>query len=398
MALISPVYGAVLIGLIVVAAGAVVSSITVVAFGPLVALLGTVEVRRHRRGVTARRRTTDLINLVDDLILRLRSGSSLRLALVDGGQAGSGSTTSDRTAVERWMAGVTAALVGGHPLRRAVADLAADPRTATDDRLRLTAATLNALAERGGPAIPALQRLRFALAGLGQAADEAASQAGQARASAVLMAVAPLGFAVTLASLDPEARRLYLYSATGLACLMAAVVLSYAGWWWMAWVIDRSVSPSTRRGQRRSRDQGLGLVIELVSMVLAAGGTVRDAVRYVASVGPDPDRQTFAKALVRADHGELLADALPGISDELGSSYRSLVATLVLSEEGGAAIALTLSQLSDEADAARHRQLDLRVKRVSVTLLVPLLLCALPALIVGAIVPLIIVALGHLNG
>lgn len=388
--------------LAVIGVGAAASSVTVVVGGPVLATLAMTEVGRRRRTARVRRQTSDLIDSVDAIILRLRSGDSIRLALSESSadEGAPEACTHADSGVRDWLAVATTALTAGHTMRSAVTALVADHRTRTDDRFQLTAVTLSALVERGGPALPALRRLRFALAGIGQASDEANAQAGQARSSSVLMAAAPVSFAVVLAMLDHRARHLYLYSTSGLVCLGTAVALSYGGWLWMALVINRSVNPvgGGVRGRRGDPNQQLGHIVELVAMVLAAGGTIRDAVVFVAQTGPDPERLAFSQALSRSDHGELLADALPAISDDLGGGYRSLVAAMVLGSDGGASISYTLGQLSDEADAARRRDLERRAKQVSVRLLVPVLVCSLPALIIGAIVPLVLVALSHLSG
>ncbi len=394
---------AILIGLTAVATGVAVSSVTLVVSGPLLAAVGVLEIARRQRVAADRGLTTALVELVEEVLLQLRSGSNLPVAL--------SSSAPTNGELHDWLEPIRATGARGLTVRAAADALRADPRTGTDDRLRLVAATLHALAAQGGPAVGALRRLRFALAGIGQSVDEAEAQAGQARASSAMMVAAPFVLAVALGAADRSARDLYLYSTSGMICLLAAGSLSYGGWRWMALALDRAVQPRAGSRARRTRDRrpirrwptdrsgdNRGLVIELVAMVLAGGGTVRDAVEFVAESGPEPERQAFAIVLDRAAGGALLVDALPMVSDELGSPYRSLVSTLTLSDQGGAAIASTLRQLSDDADAARRRQMELRAKRLSVSLLIPLLLCSLPALVIGAVVPLILVALGHLNG
>ncbi len=399
---------AILIGLTAVATGVAVSSVTLVVSGPVLAAVGVLEIARRQRVAADRGLTTALVELVEEVLLQLRSGSNLPVAL--------SSSAPTNGELHDWLEPIRATGARGLTVRAAADALRADPRTGTDDRLRLVAATLHALAAQGGPAVGALRRLRFALAGIGQSVDEAEAQAGQARASSAMMVAAPFVLAVALGAADRSARDLYLYSTSGMICLLAAGALSYGGWRWMALALDRAVQPRAGSRARRTRDRRTrdrrpirrwlkdrsgdkrGLVIELVAMVLAGGGTVRDAVKFVAESGPEPERQAFAIVLDRAAGGALLVDALPVVSDELGSPYRSLVSTLTLSDQGGAAIASTLRQLSDDADAARRRQMELRAKRLSVSLLIPLLLCSLPALVIGAVVPLILVALGHLNG
>jgi Flp pilus assembly protein TadB len=81
--------------------------------------------------------------------------------------------------------------------------------------------------------VPALQRLRHTLILATQSRQQADAEAGQAMASAGLLVAAPAIFAVAVGALDRAVARLYLYEAAGVACVLAALLLSFFGWSWM---------------------------------------------------------------------------------------------------------------------------------------------------------------------
>lgn len=68
---------------------------------------------------------------------------------------------------------------------------------------------------------------------------EVRALASQARASAVMLVVMPVGFAVTVAVLDPRVRAFSLGSPGGLGCIAVGLALDVAGAWIMARMIRR---------------------------------------------------------------------------------------------------------------------------------------------------------------
>jgi tight adherence protein B len=66
---------------------------------------------------------------------------------------------------------------------------------------------------------------------------EVRALSAQARASAAVVAVAPLGFAVVMAATD-EATAAFLFgSPAGLACVVVGLGLELAGWRWMQHIV-----------------------------------------------------------------------------------------------------------------------------------------------------------------
>ena len=95
---------------------------------------------------------------------------------------------------------------------------------------RLLAATSAVLLVTGGRGALALDRLADTLRGQNRAAEDAAAQAGQATASAAVLGVLPLLFAVVLGVVDDDARALYLTTWLGAGCLLVAIALTALCW------------------------------------------------------------------------------------------------------------------------------------------------------------------------
>jgi tight adherence protein B len=182
-------------------------------------------------GVVARRRAADRLDrLVPDALgqvaASLRAGGSLRGALADAATA-----TADPLGAQ--LAEVVAAAERGRPLRDALAGWAdRAPPAASGARLAATALAIGA--EAGGGIAQAVDGVAATVRERRQVQAEVAALATQARASAVLLGVAPLGFAVLLSASDPAAARFLLGTPVGLACLGGGLALEALGVAWMA--------------------------------------------------------------------------------------------------------------------------------------------------------------------
>lgn len=188
--------------------------------------------RRHQRD--RRRSDRSVIDLVDHLAQQLRGGRSLASAIELTINTTDAISVSHPTLDVR-LRPVRQALASGERLGRALERADVDGLVA----LELLLASVRLLLENGGPAAVSLDRVGETLR-LGVAArDEAASQAGQATASALLLAALPLVFAVLIALAEPAVAELYLTSWTGAACIVSAGALSYWSWWWIDRVVHR---------------------------------------------------------------------------------------------------------------------------------------------------------------
>lgn len=157
-----------------------------------------------------------------------------------------------------------------------------------------------------------------------------------------------------------------------------------------------AVVPVRRRQRRRAASQALTAAapaaLDLCAVVLGAGGTIGDAVAALAASGPEPVRSAAARALARASAGEGLDLALRWLQADLGPPLQPLTGALLLARQQGGPVGLTLARLAAEASAGRRRLGEMRARRLPVALLIPLVACSLPAVILGAVVPLAVVA------
>lgn len=210
-----------LAGLVV--AGVLVGSPLVAVTAPLAVGVVLCEWDRRRRWRVQAARAEALPGAVDHLIQQLTSGASLGQACRSLGREPLRALgdASERRAT----------------LAEAVASLADD----ADPSVRLVATTLGMLDANGGPAVPALRRLRHTLVGRAHRRERAAAQAASALASARMLVLAPALFAALLAWAEPALASLYLREPIGAVCATASVMLSSFGWWWMQATVTRAV-------------------------------------------------------------------------------------------------------------------------------------------------------------
>jgi pilus assembly protein TadC len=131
-------------------------------------------------------------------------------------------------------------------------------------------------------------------------------------------------------------------------------------------------------------------VIDLVRLGLASGGSTLVALRAVAARPTGPVTGALAAVIARVGVGHRMADALEDLPVELGEPIRPLVRALVSSERYGVELGPTLDRLADEARDDRRRRAQSRARRVPVQMLLPLVLCILPAFVVLTLVPTLV--------
>lgn len=147
-------------------------------------------------------------------------------------------------------------------------------------------------------------------------------------------------------------------------------------------------------GRRRSLSPDVIVsVIDLVVVVVGAGGTPRRALDLVAARGPIEVAVPLSELMANTRAGWSTRDVLIALPEILGDDLRPLAAALLSAERDGAPIGVLLGRLADEARAVRRRRDQEQADRLAVHLLVPLALCSLPAVVVGVIVPLAVALL-----
>jgi Flp pilus assembly protein TadB len=199
-------------------------------------------------------------------------------------------------------------------------------------------------------------------------------------------------------SLGPGRRRAWAVVAAA-SVAVAAIVIPVAAVA-LAGAIGLAVAHSRRAATRRARNaliEALPDALDLCAVVLGAGGTIPDAVAALADHGPLPARSAAAAARRRTTAGLRLDDALRLLRDDLGPVFQPLTGVLLLANQQGGAVGVLLARLASEASGSRRRLGELRARRLPVALLGPLILCSLPAVLIGAVVPLVLVALSAIE-
>ncbi len=131
---------------------------------------------------------------------------------------------------------------------------------------------------------------------------------------------------------------------------------------------------------------------DLAAVILGGGGTVPDVVEVLATIGPSPVQPYFAAVIDRVAAGELWADALMVELSDLGPGFHPFVGALTMADRGGAPIGSILQHLSDDARRVRQMDSERTAKELSVRLLIPLVVVLLPAVLIGTVVPIVLVA------
>lgn len=154
----------------------------------------------------------------------------------------------------------------------------------------------------------------------------------------------------------------------------------------------RVLKRSRDQKEALARDTTLPATLDLFAVVIGSGGTSSEAIRVASKQAGPSVRPAFEELERQRAAGQPLVWVLTKAPEVLGESYRSLIRALLATERDGAPIGHLLTQLAEEAGQKRRRHFEARAKRLSVQLIFPLVCCFLPAVLLGAIVPLIAVS------
>jgi Flp pilus assembly protein TadB len=200
--------------------------ITALLAGALVALVAAPAARRLRPGSrqlrlhAPRRRgiepPCDYAALLEAIARRVRSGSTLAGALVD--------------LVEGFpmFAELAQLMNAGDSLADALAGI--EPG---DADAALTLQALSASSHLGGPIAATLDEAAAVLRGRSAARAERWAHGAQARLSARVLTIVPLGFAGWSGLSSQRTRSVYLSTFAGGACALLGLILNVIGWRWM---------------------------------------------------------------------------------------------------------------------------------------------------------------------
>ncbi|HEX6262355.1 MAG TPA: type II secretion system F family protein [Actinomycetota bacterium] len=172
-------------------------------------------------------------------------------------------------------------------------------------------------------------------------------------------------------------------AAVGVGALAAA-----AGWRLPAFTLARRAASA--RGQMLPEVASL---LDLVTVGLSAGLTPRLAIDRAVDHVAEPLRE----ALVRIRREVALGASWPSSLDHLGRRLAlpdlgRLASTLDRSSRLGAPAADPIRSLARDVRAERYAEVEARARRAPVTMLFPLVLCILPAFVLAAVLPAMLVA------
>ncbi|HWC11900.1 MAG TPA: type II secretion system F family protein [Acidimicrobiales bacterium] len=187
-----------------------------VALGPVLAL-------RARRGRGAARLEAALPAALEAMARSLRSGASVRQAVGEAAAA-----TPEPLAGELRL--VSAQAARGAPLVAALEELA---RRQPRPGVRLAVAALCLGIETGGAQARAVDGVAATLRDRLAVAAEVRALSAQARLSAVIIGIAPLGFGAFAAATDPRTSTFLFHTVPGLLLLTLGLALDGLGWLWM---------------------------------------------------------------------------------------------------------------------------------------------------------------------
>jgi tight adherence protein B len=174
------------------------------------------------------RRDAQLPDVLERLGSELRAGSALGSAL-----AVLGDSTPGPLGEELRSTGVE--IRHGAALTTALDHWAQMPHASSD--VRLAAAALGLGAEAGGEVARSVDRVAATLRERHELRAEVRALATQARASAGVLALAPLGFTALVSTIEPQAVHFLIATPVGVGCLLGGLGLEAAGAAWMARIL-----------------------------------------------------------------------------------------------------------------------------------------------------------------
>jgi tight adherence protein C len=220
---------------------------------------------------------------------------------------------------------------------------------------------------------------------------EVRALSAQARASAVVIGIAPVAFLLVVAVADPTAIGFLVGSPAGLMCLGSGLGLDALGALWMRRIVARAAVERDAVAAQQAD------VIDLFVLALGAGLNLQLALAAVARRAPPAWAAALADVVDQVERGLRVGDALDALPLTLGEPSRPIVRVLAGAERYGTPLLPALDRLAVDARHDRRRRAEEAARRVPVKLLFPLVLCVLPAFGLLTVAPLLAGALQALR-
>lgn len=151
---------------------------------------------------------------------------------------------------------------------------------------------------------------------------------------------------------------------------------------------------------RRRRAAVTAAVPDLVDLFLvsaSAGQPVASSLGIVSSRAPGAVRPVVEAAADRFAHGLALSECLHGLGDDLGRSGVPLTDALRQAAVSGVPLVPLLEGVAAATRDERRRRAQEVARRLPVTMLIPLVACTLPAAVLLAVVPVLLVSVASLS-
>lgn len=152
-------------------------------------------------------------------------------------------------------------------------------------------------------------------------------------------------------------------------------------------VVDMRLSVAARRRRLRIEEE-LPTVLEFVSLCLAAGEGLRDALRRVGEIGSGELTSEIRRTVLDSGTGSNLADALIDLGRRLDVSPLSrAIEHLVAAIDRGAPLAAVLQAQAADAREDAKRSLIEQAGRKEIAMLFPIVFLLLPMSVLFAVYP-----------
>lgn len=185
-----------------------------------------------------------------------------------------------------------------------------------------------------------------------------------------------------------------------LSLAFGAIVMGPVGALLLAGVVGLA-GPMIRRVDARRRaaatSSAVPDLVDLFLVAASAGRPVAGSLLVVASRAPPAVAPALRSARDRFRRGQALVECLGQLGAELGPAGEPLTGALQQAAATGAPLVPLLEGVAAAARDARRRRAQEVARRLPVTMLLPLVACILPAAILLAVVPVLLVSVASLS-
>ena len=179
-----------------------------------------------------------------------------------------------------------------------------------------------------------------------------------------------------------------IWSSSRLMSFVMTAVLGAAGFTLPNFLLGRRVASARAEASAAAPD-----LLDAVAVCVTAGLSPRTALERAGAVVRGPLARELEAARRQVALGTQWRSALRGVADRTGlPELRRLSITLERSERLGSPVADQLRRLARDVRNERRLRDEERARRAPVAMLFPLVLCILPAFVLAAVVPAMLVA------